>query len=175
MSTRRLALSAALAVSALAAAAAPALSIPPPPAYVVLTGAFYQALEADDEKALARVVAPTAKFHVSDRTRETQTLAQFRARMTDLYDNIPDVKRTTQDIFQGMDRIAVRYRLTGTYAGLPEQEAPTGKKVDLDGVDLFRVEGGRIVELWHQLNTAMFAHQLGLKVAIPGLKPTSGR
>lgn len=75
------------------------------------------------------------------------------------------VQRTEVDQVVGDgDRVAVlhTHHLThgGEFAGLP----PTGKQVMIEGLELFRVADGRIVEMWHHDDLLSLLQQLG---AIP--------
>ena len=45
---------------------------------------------------------------------------------------------------------------TGDFAGIP----PTGRLVAISGIDIHRVERGRLVELWEQLDVASLLAQL---------------
>jgi predicted ester cyclase len=40
--------------------------------------------------------------------------------------------------------------------------APTGEPLQVKGINIFRVEGGRIVERWGRLDEAGLARQLGM-------------
>jgi predicted ester cyclase len=52
----------------------------------------------------------------------------------------------------GDDKIFVRWRMTGTHTGEFFGAAASQKAVDFVGHDLFRVEAGKIVEVWHVEN-----------------------
>src|SRR5437870_2941272 len=68
------------------------------------------------------------------------------------------VETTVQD-----DRAAVRWRATGTFAGAPFNgiEA-TGARIELEGVDVLVVRGGRLVENNAFPDGMGLARQLGL-------------
>jgi len=59
--------------------------------------------------------------------------------------------------------LSSRYRKwnTGTFElfGLP----PTGRPVTMTGQEIFRGEGGRLVEVWHQEDVPSMLNQLGLR------------
>jgi hydroxyacylglutathione hydrolase len=76
----------------------------------------------------------------------------------------PDFAFEILDITAQEDRAAVRWHMTGTFAG-PEPYAgyaPTGGRLDLQGVDCIRVAGGKIVENNAYTDNTTVGRQLGL-------------
>jgi predicted ester cyclase len=39
---------------------------------------------------------------------------------------------------------------------------PTGKKIDLSGIEIFRIENGKIAEIWGQADLLGLMQQLGV-------------
>ena len=54
------------------------------------------------------------------------------------------------DIVAEGDRVVIRFTSTGTHRGAFAGIAPTGRKVTIQEVAIFRVVGGKIVEQWGQ-------------------------
>ena len=52
------------------------------------------------------------------------------------------------EVFTAGDRVVVRWTLRGIHVGAFLDFAPTGRRVELSGIDIFRVVDGRIAELW---------------------------
>jgi steroid delta-isomerase-like uncharacterized protein len=61
-------------------------------------------------------------------------------------DAFPDVEVTIDELVADGDRAAVATTMTGTHTGELMGMAPTGRRVSVTGIDLVRVEAGRIVE-----------------------------
>jgi predicted ester cyclase len=78
--------------------------------------------------------------------------------------SFPDVQFITEQLVAEGDWVVQRHTFRGTFqnelAGLP----PTGKVVGLQGVSMFRVAGGEIVEHWGFADDAGFWHQCGVEV-----------
>lgn len=77
----------------------------------------------------------------------------------------PDFTATVEDLIPvGEDRVVSRVTYRGTqqlpWAGLPA----TGRSFECLGIDIFRVQQGRIVELWHASDHYDMAIQLGGKL-----------
>lgn len=74
----------------------------------------------------------------------------------------PDFSLEIHDVVVQDDRCAVRYTLTGTFAGAPFQGlAPTGARVSLDGCDVVRFRDGLIVRNDAFYDQMDLARQLG--------------
>ena len=59
------------------------------------------------------------------------------------------LREEVEDIIAEGDRVAVRYTLYGTHTGDFYGVQATGKTIKVSGIEIFRVEGGKIVEFWH--------------------------
>ena len=81
----------------------------------------------------------------------------------------PDAQVTVEDQIAEGDRVVTRYSARGThqgdFAGIPA----TGREVTVSGIGIDRIEGGKIVESWNELNQLSMLQQLG---AIPEQAPT---
>ena len=60
----------------------------------------------------------------------------------------PDVQVTLDDVIADERRVVVRWRLRGTHRGAVGEIAPTGKPVELAGMAIFGIQGGRVAEAW---------------------------
>jgi predicted ester cyclase len=61
-------------------------------------------------------------------------------------DAFPDVTVEIDELVADGDRVAVATTFTGTHTGSLMGVEPTGRRVSVTGIDIVRVEGGRIVE-----------------------------
>jgi steroid delta-isomerase-like uncharacterized protein len=61
-------------------------------------------------------------------------------------DAFPDVTVAIDELVADGDRVAVATTFTGTHEGELMGMAPTGRRVSVTGIDIVRLEGGRIVE-----------------------------
>ena len=75
---------------------------------------------------------------------------------------IPDLKNTIEDQVAEGDKVVTRYRAQGTHTG--ETEAfgpPTGNRIDMTGMVIDRVGGGKIAESWIVYDALGMMQQLG--------------
>lgn len=82
---------------------------------------------------------------------------------------VPDLKVTAEDVFVSADgsRVVGRYRYEGTHAGNLLGYPATGRPFVMRSIDIWRVEHGRFVEHWDELNTLDVFVQIGA-VQAPG-------
>ncbi len=76
---------------------------------------------------------------------------------------VPDLKVTAEDVFVSADgsRVVGRYRYEGTHTGNLLGYPATGRPFVMRSIDIWRVEHGRFVEHWDELNTLEVFTQIG--------------
>jgi predicted ester cyclase len=60
----------------------------------------------------------------------------------------PDWTETIEDIIVEGDKAVSRYVSTGVHKGFFRGQAPTGERIVVDEVSIFRFEGGLVAEQW---------------------------
>ena len=66
-----------------------------------------------------------------------------------------------EDVMAEGDKVAVRYRITGTHSGELMGVPGSGNEVDIEGQSFFRFENGRVAERWQSLDGANLMTQIG--------------
>jgi steroid delta-isomerase-like uncharacterized protein len=105
-----------------------------------------------------RVFAQNLEMH----SRE-EVVAWFRG----FFDAVPDLHMEVEDVAvageAGRERVTVRWRITGTFSGTPYMGIePTGRAVDLRGMDLISIEDGRVAGNNVYYDQLAFARQIGM-------------
>jgi steroid delta-isomerase-like uncharacterized protein len=77
----------------------------------------------------------------------------------------PDWHSDLHQLVAEDDIVVERFTASGTHRGELMGVAPTGRTMKLEGVNIFRVRDGRIVERWGRLDDLGFRQQLGLAPA----------
>ena len=83
----------------------------------------------------------------------------------------PDQRLTVDDLFAEGGRVAVRFTLRGTHLGPLLDLPPTGRRVEVSGVAIYRVAGGRIAEGWVGFDLPGLLDQLGVPARLAGAAP----
>ena len=74
---------------------------------------------------------------------------------------IPDVRIQIEDILASGDRVVARISAEGTHAGEFLGVTPTGKRVNFAGINIYRMDDGKIAETWQMTDWAGFLRQVG--------------
>lgn len=75
---------------------------------------------------------------------------------------LPDFTIRIEDIFAEGDYVITRVTGRGTHLGEWMGIEPTGREVRLKGINIDRIEGGRIVEHWGEADTIGMLVQMGV-------------
>ena len=78
---------------------------------------------------------------------------------------LPDWHSDVHQLVAEGDFVVERFTASGTHSGELMGAQPTGKTITLAGIQIFRLEGDKIVERWGRLDEISLLRQLGL---IPG-------
>ena len=119
-----------------------------------------------DREAFAEVFADDFVVQPFGMEREAFIEAEFA-----YYDAFPDLTYTLDEMIAEGDRIAFRWSMRGTHSGEggPEpfgQLEPTHEEIDVSGINIARVEDGKITEWWPEWGTLELFQQLGV-VSLP--------
>jgi steroid delta-isomerase-like uncharacterized protein len=74
----------------------------------------------------------------------------------------PDMAGTVDDVIVDGNKVAVRFTGTGTHQGEFFGIPPTGKAIKSTGINIFRIEAGKIVEHWNNADDLGLMQQLGV-------------
>jgi predicted ester cyclase len=115
---------------------------------IVWRGDFGQAREIVDEDAPDNELLPD---HPPAKLMET--FAEAR-------EAFPDLSVAVEGLMAEGDRVAVRVVTRGTHRGEFQGIAPTGKRVEVRAIDMFRISGSKLVEHWgHAEDPTSFLRQ----------------
>ncbi len=117
--------------------------------------------DGGDEAALEELLAEDVVDHGAipgqspGREGHKYQLALFRSAF-------PDLRVTSEDIFSEGDKVAYRWTGRGTHQGELLGIPATGNDVTFRGIDVLRIEGGKVVERWSEYNALEAMQQMGV-------------
>ncbi len=82
--------------------------------------------------------------------------------LTSVTQAFPDWRWDIQEMLAIDDKVITRYVARGTHRGEFMGAAPTGKEVSLTGINIVRLEGGKIVESWGNSDQLGWMRQIGV-------------
>lgn len=105
-----------------------------------------QDADAADDEAVDKEIG--ADFVAHGPGGRTDTAESWKGLARHILDAMPDVKTELEDVVATGDRVVVRFTSRGTHEGEFLGVAPTGRALTTGGIEIYRLESGRIVECW---------------------------
>ncbi len=126
--------------------------------------AFFQATnDIRNNKAgwddLQALLDPDFKRHTSGKTMDLATFKQFAMAPSASFS---DAKSTIEDLIAEGDRVVARVMWQGKHTGAFQTVEPSGKVLAVEGIHIFRLSGGKIMETWEVADVFGMMQQLGL-------------
>ena len=104
---------------------------------------------------------PDFVWHGPDQDIRTYEQAEQSAAM--FLAAFPDAHITDEDVIAEGEKVVRRYTTHATHQGETEMFGPpTGRQIELKGITIHRIEGGKIVEEWESFDNLSMMKQLGL-------------
>ena len=128
------------------------------------------AWEKNDVDALDELIAADYSPHTPGSDQMPPGLAGAKVAHEQSMQAFPDRHNQVLDIFGEGDLVVSHVRMKATNTGgLPWFGIPAnGRQVDTDWITIFRLEGGKVVETWAQMDIPKMMMQLGAMPAMGG-------
>jgi steroid delta-isomerase-like uncharacterized protein len=115
----------------------------------------------DNLGIIDEVYAPDLVWHDPD--RDIKGIEEAKEFISTYKAAFPDLRTAVEDVIAEGDLVATRWTVRGTHQGEVEGFGPpTGRQVEMRGITIHRIEGGRIVEEWNSYDNLGVMQQLGL-------------
>ncbi len=102
--------------------------------------------------------APGCVFHTINGDSFVEQVSEFDSKVLTAF---PDIAYTLEDMIAEGDKVAWRARFTATHQGEFLGVAPTGKKIDMSYIAMFRIVDGKGVEYWSSVDISRLMRQIG--------------
>jgi len=113
-----------------------------------------------DLAALAELTAETFRYHLGGQPpRDRATMGQFLEAVRVAF---PDWRVEIEDIAAEERIVAVRWSGQVTHQGPFHGIPPTGKRIDVCGINIYAIEDGKIAQEWEQMDSLGMLQQLGV-------------
>jgi steroid delta-isomerase-like uncharacterized protein len=126
----------------------------------------FEEINRGDLDAASGCVAPDLALNGEQIGREA-----YKRRDEAMRAAFPDLRYDIEDLVAEGDTVVARWRMTGTHegalAGPTMSVPPSGKRIDVWGMSLCRIEGGKVTENWEGFDMMEFLGQLGV-IRSPG-------
>ena len=122
---------------------------------------WHESLNQRNLDALDSVLASDIAHH-SATFPDTVGPAGVKRILGAAFTGFPDAHWTVEDVIAEGDLVAMRFRVDGTHLGEFQGYAPTGRPVVWTGINILRIECGRIVESWSEVDSVGRLEQIGV-------------
>jgi predicted ester cyclase len=75
----------------------------------------------------------------------------------------PDYRFALEDLIAEGDKVVARLTVSGTHLGEMMGLAPTRQQIQISGIEVFRLEAGKLAEHWATFDTLGMLQQVGLR------------
>ncbi len=82
--------------------------------------------------------------------------------MSEFHEAFPDFHTTIEDQIAEGDKVVTRWTMHGTHQGEFRGIAPTGNRITVTGIGIFRFSDGKVVESWDNFDQLGMLRQLGV-------------
>ena len=128
---------------------------------------FEHAFRAGDQATIDELCHPGLVDH-NPAPGEEPTLAGFKQKVAGFKAIFPDLKEDLQDIIASGNTVASRWVVTGSqqreFMAIPAsgQTIPaSGQTIRVEGMNFYRLEDGRVTDIWTQFDGVAMMQQLG--------------
>jgi len=123
-------------------------------------------MSAEENKALVRREQQELWNHTGNLDAAEQLFAAEQAEAArqeaaDYRRGFPDVANTIEDLIAEGDKVVARWRSRATHQGEYMGIPPTGNVVEVTGITLYRIQGGKIAESWNFEDKFGLLRQIG--------------
>jgi steroid delta-isomerase-like uncharacterized protein len=103
-------------------------------------------------------------IHDRELAAEMQGPELYKALASGTREIFPDMTFTVSDTVATGEKVALRWRMTGTHEGPMFGVEPTGREVELTAIEINRFADGQLIETWTQSDQLGLMEQLGVEV-----------
>jgi steroid delta-isomerase-like uncharacterized protein len=89
----------------------------------------------------------------------------FKEGVKSIRSALPDIEFAIEDLIADGDTVVFRWSGRGSHQGVFLGVTPTGRQVNITGINIIRVSGGKITEQWSNWDTLGLLRQLGGELA----------
>jgi steroid delta-isomerase-like uncharacterized protein len=133
---------------------------------MALATRYNEAWKSGNLEAIKEIYSPDFIWHASDGgDYSSEEMIEINREAIEQHKKaIPDLTIINEDVIMKGDKVITRYTLRGTHKGNVGGIPATGNKIELSGIEIIRIENGRIAESWEENNLLRFYQQLGMEL-----------
>jgi steroid delta-isomerase-like uncharacterized protein len=126
---------------------------------------FFEELLSTDNLAIAdELLSPDFYFYFAG-SPEPMDLESYKEFLAERRAAFPDRRFVVEEMIAEGDKVSARFTMRGTHKGELRSIAPRGREVTMTGIDMIRLEEGKMVEDRVEVDQLGMMRQLGVIAA----------
>lgn len=126
---------------------------------------FLEFINSASEMLAKELISPAAIFHVPGRDEPVKGPQGYLEIIAMMRSGFPDIQWTLEEMIAEDDRVAARFIMRGTHQGVFFGVPATGKKIQVQAMNFYRLSDGQFIEERGQPDLLALLQQIG---ALPG-------
>jgi len=126
---------------------------------------FVQFINTADAQLAEVLIAPDAKFFIPGQPEPLQGPIGYLSIIGMMRSGFPDIQWTLEDMVAEKEKVAARYIMRGTHQGSFFGVPSTGKSIQVQAINFYRLTNNQIIEEFGQPDMLGLLQQIG---AAPG-------
>src|SRR6476660_1361067 len=127
----------------------------------IVMSRFLEFINTASESLAEELISPDAIFHVPGRPEPMRGPAGYLAIIGMMRGGFPDIQWTLEEMIAEGDKVAARFIMRGTHRGTFFGVPPTGKPIEVQAMNFYRLSGGQFVEEHGQPDLLRFLQPIG--------------
>jgi len=123
---------------------------------------FTDFINTASEKLAGELISSEAIFYVPGRAEPMRGPAGYLAIIQMMRGGFPDIQWTLEEMIAEGDKVAARFTMRGTHLGTFFGVAPTGKKIAVQAMNIYRLSSGQFIEERGQPDMLELLQQIGV-------------
>ena len=125
---------------------------------------FEEVFNKQDQNTAVEIISPSFVTHHPAYPEGIHGIEGVNQFLSLIHSGFPDLQYSVEDMIAEGDKVVVRWTFYGTHEGTFMGVPPSGRKVAVTGIDIFRITANKLVEGWVNSDILGLLQQIG---AIP--------
>ena len=125
---------------------------------------MFEALGKEDFETYKELLAPDYAYYFPSRSTKPMSLEETIEIRKMLQKAFPDISWSMEELIATEDKTIIRFIERGTHEGEYMGIPATGNKYENSGILISRIENGKVVEQWEELDLLGLMQQLGVEL-----------
>ena len=122
---------------------------------------FVEFINTASDKLAMEIISPDAIFYVPGRSEPMRGPAGYLSIIQMMRQGFPDIRWTLEEMVAEGDKVAARFTMRGTHRGTFFDVSPSGNKISVQALNMYRLSQGQFVEEHGQPDMLALLRKIG--------------